>query len=70
MTMRSPTPASSVSEAKNSGERAQAPLRALFATSRHKIVPGMLISVAPSVIGYLLSVYALTYLSTHVHAES
>ena len=56
--------------ARDSGDRAQAPLRALFASSRRKIVPGMLISVAPNVISYLPSVYALTYLTTHVHAES
>ncbi|MET9063852.1 MFS transporter [Streptosporangium sandarakinum] len=57
-------------EARDSGGSAQAPLRALFASSRHKIIPGMLISVAPNVISYLPSVYALTYLTTHVHAES
>ncbi|MEU8360061.1 MFS transporter [Nonomuraea sp. NPDC048882] len=57
-------------EAKESGGHAQAPLRALFATSGRKIVPGMLISVAPNVISYLPSVYALTYLTTHVHAPS
>ncbi|MCK2213752.1 MHS family MFS transporter [Actinomadura sp. ATCC 31491] len=56
--------------ARDGGGPAQAPLRALFATSRHKIVPGMLISVAPNVISYLPSVYALTYLTTHVHTES
>jgi MFS family permease len=56
--------------AKDRGEQEQAPLRALFASSRHKIVPGMLISVAPNVISYLPSVYALTYLTTHVGTES
>ncbi|MEV0614724.1 MFS transporter [Nonomuraea sp. NPDC050404] len=55
---------------RDSGEQVQAPLRALFASSRHKIIPGMLISIAPNVISYLPSVYALTYLTTHVRAES
>ncbi|GGQ35314.1 MFS transporter [Streptosporangium pseudovulgare] len=57
-------------EARDSGDSVRAPLRALFASSRHKIIPGMLISVAPNVISYLPSVYALTYLTTHVHAEA
>ncbi|GAB3577698.1 MFS transporter [Amycolatopsis endophytica] len=52
--------------AKQEGRSTRAPLRALFATSGRKIVPGMLISVAPNVISYLPSVYALTYLSKEV----
>ncbi|MBO0851085.1 MAG: MHS family MFS transporter [Pseudonocardia sp.] len=54
------------------GERrvSRAPLRDLFTTARHKIVPGMLISFAPNVISYLPSVYALTYLARNVGAPS
>jgi MFS family permease len=56
--------------AQSSGEVLRAPLRAMFASSRRKIVPGMLISVAPNVISYLPSVYALTYLTANVHAAA
>lgn len=56
--------------AQGSGDGVRAPLRAMFATSRAKIVPGMLISVAPNVISYLPSVYALTYLTKNVHAAA
>ncbi|WP_116101152.1 MFS transporter [Amycolatopsis thermalba] len=52
--------------AKKEGHSTRAPLRALFATSGRKILPGMLISVAPNVISYLPSVYALSYLSKEV----
>lgn len=54
--------------AQGGGHVERAPLRALFASSGRKIVPGMLISVAPNVISYLPSVYALTYLAGHVDA--
>ncbi|NKQ55890.1 MHS family MFS transporter [Amycolatopsis sp. K13G38] len=56
--------------AKESGRDTRAPLRELFATSRSKIIPGMLVSVAPNVISYLPSVYALTYLTKHVGVAS
>lgn len=56
--------------AKAQGESVRAPLAALFRSSGRKIVPGMLISVAPNVISYLPSVYALTYLATRVQAAA
>lgn len=46
------------------------PLRDLLATSRRGIAAGMLISVAPNVISYVPSVYALTYLAENVGAPA
>lgn len=48
----------------------RAPLRELLRSSRRAIATGMLVSVAPNVISYLPSVYALTYLSNNVGAAS
>ncbi|MFI6348710.1 MFS transporter [Streptomyces sp. NPDC050560] len=56
--------------ARSAGRLPRSPLRALFSSSRRKIAPAMLISVAPNVISYLPSVYALTYLADDVGAAS
>src|SRR5699024_6311544 len=57
-------------EARSQGNITRAPFRALFTSSRDRIVPGMLISVAPNVISYLPSVYALSYLTGKVGMAS
>lgn len=51
-----------------SGNRS--PLREVFASSSDRIAPAMLISIAPNVISYLPSVYALSYLADEVGAPS
>lgn len=50
------------------GAVTRAPLRELLSTSKRRVAAGMLISIAPNVISYLPSVYALTYLSRNVGA--
>lgn len=57
-------------EARSQGNITRAPFRALFTSSRDRIVPGMLISIAPNVISYLPSVYALSYLTGKVGMAS
>lgn len=56
--------------ARSEGQVTRMPLRELFRSSGRKIAPAMLISVAPNVISYLPSVYALTYLAKSVGAPS
>ncbi|HEX6444342.1 MAG TPA: MFS transporter [Streptosporangiales bacterium] len=55
-------------QARREGQVTRTPLRELFTSSRGRIAPAMLISVAPNVISYLPSVYALSYLATNVGA--
>ncbi len=56
--------------AKSAGRTARFPLREVFAASRDRIAPAMLISIAPNMISYLPSVYALSYLADDVSAPS
>lgn len=56
--------------ARNVDELTRSPFRELFVSSGNKILPGMLVSVAPNVISYLPSVYALTYLADRVGTPS
>ncbi|MEU5853022.1 MFS transporter [Saccharopolyspora shandongensis] len=57
-------------EAKEDNGVSRTPLRDLLTTSRRQVFAGMLISVAPNVISYVPSVYALTYLAKNVGAPA
>lgn len=64
------TDSSEFRTARSANPSTRSPLSALFTSSRRKIAPAMLISIAPNVISYLPSVYALTYLADNVGAPS